>query len=37
MAEERPFLQVSCRSTFIMVSITPGTGIATKRAYNIFQ
>lgn len=31
MAEERPFLQVSCRSTFIMVSITPGTVIATKR------
>lgn len=31
MAEERPFLQVSCRSTFIMVSITPGAVIATKR------
>lgn len=31
MAEERPFLQVSCRSTFIMVSITPGAVIAAKR------
>lgn len=31
MAEERPFLQVSCRSTFIMVSIHQGQLLRQKR------
>lgn len=31
MAEERPFLQVSCRSTFIMVSIHHGQILRQKR------
>lgn len=31
MAEERPFLQASCRSTFIMVSIHQGQLLRQKR------
>lgn len=37
MAKEKPFLKVSCRSVVIMVSITPGVVIATKKSHNIFQ
>lgn len=33
MAEERPFLQVSCRSTFIMVSIHQGQLLRQKGIY----
>lgn len=35
MAEERPFLQVSCRSTFIMVSIHQGQLLRQKRHIHV--